>query len=433
MKGVIPWQSTPLKKDNRLYWPAYFYDTLSPSPNINQLVVLELDTNYNHVALHKINNRRYFSGTAPSQTSLVYVSGRFYVNQLYTSGDTSIIYKLNSQFLKIDSITIKGRIQQMQTVDNKLLLNASGLPAPCYDPWFSSVLKLEMDTSYNIVSCFSFTNVGSHNYAPVPQPIRLQQVTGTTSIFALSKTKTLAVGGMSVWHTLQPPSAVIKLGIVNCIISETNAVINAAVYSNSVSNFNYTNGPNVVAVKNNEIVTVGCIGFNDQMNIINQTGNSSIFVNKIDTLGNLIWQREFFADYFHVPTGITFTFDGGYLISGWRYPKKQGSTAPLVESFLLKLDSNGSDQPMTLSEEDHLGEFQNIMCYPVPASDNIYFSIQNHQQIVVEIYNTLGQIIIKEDDYQHLQEINISGLDRDFYFYTIRSKTKNYSGKFVKE
>ena len=431
MTGVLPLQSVPLKKGNRLYWAGYFQDTLIANPNVNQLVVLELDTNYKHIALHKINHAKYYSGVAPVITNIIFLGGRFYINQVYYTGDTSIIYKLNAQFLKIDSVVLKGKVEQIGSVSNQLMLNISNFSLPCIDILGSSVQKLMMDSSYSFTSCFTFSNLGTHNYGPVPQTIKVEQVLGGTSLIPLSKTKTLVVGTMPVFHNFQIPPT-FKTGIVNCIISNNNATIKSSVYSSSISNYVYHNRTNAVAIKNNEIITVGSIGFNYQRNIANQTGNSTIFVNKFDTLGNLIWQKEFGGELFYVPMGITFTKDGGCLISGWRYPGKIGSQIPLVESFLLKLDVNGTFGQVGIIEKQY-NSVNTIRCFPVPATEEIYFEVPNGNGSTVEIYNMLGQMVMREIDYQNMKAINLITLTKDFYFYKIRTKTENYSGKFIKE
>lgn len=430
LNGFLPSQSPPLKQGARLYWAGHYYDTLAPSINTSQLAVLELDTNYKYLSLHKISNMRTFAGNAPIGTNMFYMRGRFYINHNFKS-DTSVIYKLSSQFLKVDSVIITGVLPTIQGFDNQLMLNGTNLASPCFDMSNGNVEKLVLDTAYNIISCFTFSSVGVENYAPWPQPISIRQYFGA-QLLPLSNTKILAVGVMGVVHT-PPPSLIAKLGIVNCVISETDALVKSTVYSNSLTNCIYITPYDNVAVKGNEIISVGCYGIDDQLLYTRQAQNNSVLVNKFDTLGNLVWQQKYGNDFFYAPTGIAFTSDGGCLVSGWRYP---GVTSPqqvaLVESFLLKLDANGTYGQVASLENENFN-YNPVKCFPVPTTELIYFDVLNQTEMSVDIYNTLGQLVKQQNNYRNLEAIDVASLNKDVYFYKIMSKTDIYFGKFMKE
>jgi hypothetical protein len=430
MNGVIPWQSAPIKRGNRLFWAAHAFDTIAPDAKTNQLVILELDTNYNHVGLHKVTNLKYFSNGAPTTTNLIFMSGRFYVNHTDIYQNQSTIYKLTTQFVKVDSATYNGTLHSIKSIDNKLVLNVEQFPLPCADLFGARLERLVMDTNYNFISCFTFTSLGYHNYGPFPQSIEIVNF-GPTSLIPISKTKTFAAGMMGVFHTLTPP-ILEKKGLVNCIIANDNAVIKASVYSNTVSNMGYCSGSNAIAIKGNQIITAGTVGFDLQQMLMTQTENNKIFVNKIDTLGNLIWLKQYGGDSFYAPTGIAFTSDGGCLISGFRYPKKVGTQIPSVEGFLLKLDANG-DYAADVGIVENGNTNTTIKCYPNPSADQVFFDIPFQDKINIVVYSALGAEVLNTKDYKNRSAINVSGLEKGIYFYKVKTTTNNYSGKFLKE
>jgi hypothetical protein len=429
LNGVIPLRAEPLKKGNRLFWSAFFYDTLNPDPDVSQLVVLELDTNYKHIALHKINNLSYCSLI---NSNTLYFAGFFYVSQWDFYSNVSVIYKLNNQFIKLDSIVINAGLSEMRMIDNTFLLSVSNFTSSCSDPFGNRLEKLELDTGFNFINCYAFNGLGTFTVGSTPVTQNINIMRGNTGLLPISKTKIFALGRMFVGYFQSLPP-VTRTAIVNCIIDNSNSIINTSVCNDSTMNLTYADGSNIVAIKQNEILTVGCAGYDYQTSPMTQSQNNKIWVIKLDTLGNLMWKKGYGGDRFYNPTGIIFTTDGGCLISGWRYAfiAHPIGTPPPVESFLLKLDANGNYSALGMIDYSTL--LNPVKCYPVPATNTIYFDIPFAEDVSITLYNNLGQLVLKETNYENLKPINIALLRSDIYFYRVQTKTTMYSGKVIKE
>src|SRR5690606_29260817 len=114
------------------------------------------------------------------------------------------------------------------------------------------------------------------------------------------------------------------------------------------------------------------------------------------------------------------TNDGGCIISGCRYDSTSMYAGHLVENFLLKLDEQG-DIPKsdTSSTGGGIGitklnvEHLKLKIYPNPANTEIYIDVPNQIDFDIEIYNTLGQLVLQKNNYTNRSAINISSLNKN--------------------
>jgi hypothetical protein len=72
-----------------------------------------------------------------------------------------------------------------------------------------------------------------------------------------------------------------------------------------------------------------------------------------------------------------------------------------------------------------------VLVYPNPAEGYIYFNSKN-DYVQVQIRNTMGQIVIGEENFKSKSKINISGLQAGIYFITIKSSGFERIEKFIK-
>lgn len=82
------------------------------------------------------------------------------------------------------------------------------------------------------------------------------------------------------------------------------------------------------------IVAGGTKSFGDEL-------FGDIWVLKLDSNGNVQWQKTFGGDFGDVATSIQQTTDSGYIVTGWR---ETSSNASSRDIWVLKLDSNGAIQ-----------------------------------------------------------------------------------------
>lgn len=432
LKGTVPQRNEPIKINNRLYWPVIYYDTLN---NLGgKFSVLELDTFYRHVALHKLNN--YDPIAFLTNVNIAHISNRFYVSYISElSTSTSVIYKLDNQFLKLDSVRYSGALTDMNCFGNFLMI--SGATSTLCPGQYAATMKMTiLDTNFTVQNCYSFDSLGA--YVPPPnyiaQRVGIKPISSSSKTIPISKTKVFAAGSSPFRYQIMVP---VMDGIVNAILSNNNQVISLSVFGNSVTNTNYFENSNFAAVKKNQIITVGCIGNDFQYFGIVQPQKTKIFVNKLDTMGNVIWVKELGGDMFYRPASIVFTPDDGCLIAGFRYDsttmKSTDSFNQLVyESFLLRLDANGEILDVGIIENGKINPYP-IKCFPNPSGDKIYFDFLFRDSVELIVYSTLGSEALKMKDYPNLSALDISALDKGIYFYKVLTKTKSYSGKFIKE
>jgi len=67
------------------------------------------------------------------------------------------------------------------------------------------------------------------------------------------------------------------------------------------------------------------------------TGSSDVYILKLDADGNLVWQKTFGGSGVDGAYSIQQTSDGGYIVAGWKYSFEAGN-----DVYILKLDSNGN-------------------------------------------------------------------------------------------
>jgi hypothetical protein len=410
MRGVAPSISEPLKIGNKLYWPAIVIDTTINNSPLQKLVVLELDLNYHLLVSHDITG---FENAYLFLTNLVFHGGRFYLNRGYIFSAPSTIFKLDSQFNILSSVTYTNSwITEMHSFSNNLLVKGLLMPSPCNTNSLGD--KMLLDTNLNILNCTSVSNFN------VPSPY--------SKIIPISNTKLLAVGFNPFGSS---PSNNYSY-IVNTIFNQNNQIVQSQNFQFANKHTVYVDNQDFAAIENGKIITVGCIGFDPAFVGLAQPQPSRIFVNKLDTSGNLIWQKEYGGDMYYGGMNINFTTDGGCLISGLRYDSAKALYPGIMQSFLLKLDANGNYSNVGFIENGNIKQ-QTISCFPNPVTSQVFFDVPFQDNIAVTFYGSNGSVLLNIADYQNLSSIDISSFQNGLYFYRLTTKNNCYQGKFVKK
>ncbi|MEI6021139.1 MAG: T9SS type A sorting domain-containing protein, partial [Bacteroidota bacterium] len=194
-----------------------------------------------------------------------------------------------------------------------------------------------------------------------------------------------------------------------------------------------------IATKLPYFLTVGSVGFGRPYPILPPPffpyfveQKSKLFVNKSDTLGNIIWTKEYGGEMNYYGRSIAFTPDGGCIITGTRYDSISMFAQHISQNFILKLDSNGNYNSVGIFDN---GQLRNnlVKCYPNPAKELLYVDMPFESDINLIIYNQLGQVLLEEKNYQSMAAIDVKLLPSDLYYYKIITRQNTYSGKFVKE
>ena len=132
----------PLLYNKRLLWPANYNDTITNTQN--SLVILELDTNYHFVALHKLST--HTDRAIP--TGLVAFSKGFVVGEYFngptvsSTGFSTKIFKLNINFQKKDSALFPDELRlKTHSSKNNKIVGASDNISPVCTPTIPATQK----------------------------------------------------------------------------------------------------------------------------------------------------------------------------------------------------------------------------------------------------------------------------------------------------
>lgn len=144
-----------------------------------------------------------------------------------------------------------------------------------------------------------------------------------------------------------------------------------------------------------------------------QNGNDA-YIQKVDALGNLLWQKSFNGvgsqvDYF---SNVIETEDGGLLINGSAGEGLAGGQ----NLWLVKLDSIGCLEPNCwVGVEQANANTLGVAVYPNPATDWLYLKYDNTRKITLEIFNLSGQRVLQHQHMAPKEGIEISHLPSGLY------------------
>jgi hypothetical protein len=138
------------------------------------------------------------------------------------------------------------------------------------------------------------------------------------------------------------------------------------------------------------------------------------YIQKVDAQGNLIWQNSFNGigsrvDFFE---NVIETNDGGLLING----STNEGTAGGQNLWLVKLDSMGClDPDCWVGVEQADANTLGVAVYPNPATDWLYLKYDNTSKINLEIFNLSGQLVLQHQHTAPKEGIEISHLSAGLY------------------
>ncbi len=145
--------------------------------------------------------------------------------------------------------------------------------------------------------------------------------------------------------------------------------------------------------------------------------NNSGWLLKTDSLGEVIWQREYdksaYPDLFY---SVLATEDGGFLLSGQAVNEETMSQ----DAWLLKVDSVGCAYPNCITGVDEV-EPTKVMVdvWPNPTAD--FFNIVFQQQGVAEVHlcDMAGKLLFQKQTTQLREVIDVSALENGLYLLSV--------------
>lgn len=243
---------------------------------------------------------------------------------------------------------------------------------------------------------------------------------------------------------------------------------------------------NIIQTNDNGYIVAGYTNSIDG-DITSAYGSGDVWVVKIDSTGNLTWQKNYGGIGSDYCSQISQTIDGGYLLFGYTNSTNGDvtSTNGSYDYWLVKIDSIGTLQwqktiggslndtgysfeiindenyivvgstqsnngdvfgnhggndifVVKLSSEDLILFDNNTVSgfelYPNPAKDILNFEVKNEIGVKsVSVYNTLGQIVIAITNVDNLKSIDVSSLTAGSYFVKVYTDKGSSSSKFIKQ
>jgi hypothetical protein len=403
-RGFRPDNNEPILFDNKLFWAAIYNDTLQPNqPSI--FTILELDTFYRYK-----NNHAFSVGTGITSTlGMIKIHSRYYVAYWLRSSHQTKIYKLNQQFVKLDSIVLNVLLDDIKALGDQILIS---FPVDNFTTcissshkYFNSMKSQILDTFFNKISCRVYDSVGIYKPGNASNLLGVKNVDFfTAKAFPVSHNKYLAFGSTQVLFNFTSPFS--PFTIQTFLMDKNHSLLTYSVYSTPFKNMNVYGYSNYVAVKGNEIVLAGIIGDDFSGDFPQST---KVFVLKLDTSGSLVWKKEFGGNIFYRTSSIVFTSDGGCLVAGQRF---DSLTTPQGrwELFLLKLDKDGSLE----TGQNELREIKSILIFPNPTTGK--FTVSSCNDCKITISDVLGRSVLTKKLTIDDIEIEIQG--KGFYILT---------------
>lgn len=161
------------------------------------------------------------------------------------------------------------------------------------------------------------------------------------------------------------------------------------------------------------------------------SGNPTIWAFKIDSAGNLLWERciggQGDEDLYN---GVIQKDDGTYIMAAT-------TRGPYPNHDVQCENENGDEcfwlmelQDLTVDINDVEADRRSVKLYPNPGSESIYLET-DIRRFTFTLYNNTGQEVLTKENQK---TINTSALNNGFYFYRITSEGEILdAGKWVKQ
>ena len=402
---------------NRLLWPVNFIDTASSS-FLQCLAILELDTSYKHKTLHRISS---FTDKSQGALDIVRIGSNYFTGRrVIQSSSSSIIYKLDLQFNKLDSISFNCAIEDLQTDGHELTLKATLQSAPC--KYTAQAQMLMLDTSFSVTMCKSFDSLKVVKYGDINNTLQVSS-TRYSKLRRLSKHKVLLLSNQSISDQLFKPSTD---GLLYTIYDQaTDSLLTIVHYSSSV-NIAFNDWTSYCEVKEGKILTVACVGYDWSQFPRLQSQSTKMLVTVMDTTGSILFQKEHGDGYYYFPRSIKFTANNEIVIAGLR--SDPVNKPKYMESFLLKLDAEGDLNHVSLSEER---PEPTVTFYPNPVSTVLRTRSKKGSVEEFLIFNLLGEQVMQSSTQD--SSIDISHLAAGTYIVRTKNADRTYFTKIIKQ
>lgn len=390
---------------------AYYYfigysgdwNTAGYGPNDSSMFLLKTDYNLNHIDTHfysVVNNEDIgFSTSKFDLNGNIITAGYYISNKVTNARFGSFINKINkngdliySSFVPPDS--------------NRMFVNIMIDNDACYifSYSFSGIyprLIYKYDTLMNLVETYSIPNYIYNYYSPVKFKNNEYFTSGFTFTdeFAIIK---------STFEGLLLDS--LEFGVHNKI--------------------NYPAFYGALSMQNVYLFFAGSVYNGITLPPYGENEPSNLFIAKIDTNLNIIWEKLIGGDAYYSAMNVIATTDGGILMMATR--NELNDNKDNLDIILIKMDTDGN---IAWTQDFELPKAE-LFVYPNPAENILNIVIPSNISVnntIIEIYNNLGQNVLSKNINDNKTSIDISSLNKGMHVLIIKSKEGwKKSTKFIK-
>jgi hypothetical protein len=421
-RGIFPGFRNPLRVNNLVYWAVWMRDTNNWSASAATFAgaIMVLDTNLKFLSLKRLTHFMNFANAGYGPPILLYKDKFLY----YAGLAGSKLYKVDHSLSKYDSIKIVNLQDVAIGADYKISMiidGNSGTPTCAVN---GGNRKVVMDTNFTMLDCFALQNMYYSTYfgrtLPIDGPL-------TTRILLLSKTRYFLSGS----HKMNDLMG--RCASLNAVISPSNTSLKTNLLYDVPYDLNYMDMFDYAVYNGRFVMTTGCRGRNCNLGgaVYLAAGPSKVYVNKLDTLGNIVWEREYGGNMFYGARSISFTLDSGAVIAGLRYDSTTNSNTST--SFLLQIDKFGN----VIDGTEGLKEIflhKSVSCYPIPATTEFRVDFSATEEVGdLQVIDNLGRCVISAPKYRSGSPVSAANLPIGYYCFSIRTGESFYTGKLFKE
>jgi len=173
------------------------------------------------------------------------------------------------------------------------------------------------------------------------------------------------------------------------------------------------------------------------VNNLSVSGSHDAYLLKLDALGNFTWVKKFGGNGLDVGVALTLDQASNIYLYGWYeqsadFDPTAGVTtltaAGNTDVYIVKLN-----QSLTAINENTFAEA--ISVFPNPANDvlNINSEVVSNGFLKIELYNSLGQLVLQQEMDAQKPAINLKDLSAGIYVLNVMNEKETFSKKIVKQ
>lgn len=157
-------------------------------------------------------------------------------------------------------------------------------------------------------------------------------------------------------------------------------------------------------------------------------GNWDYWIVQLNSTGDLVWQKTLGGTYEDDGASIQQTPDGGFIVGG-STGSANGDVSEnhgVFDYWIVKLTSDTATGIASISNPF-------ISVYPNPASDKITLTFSSSEKKEIQMTNTLGQIVFDEEINSTKEEIDVSEFPAGIYVVSAQTSVQKIENKFLKQ